>query len=77
MQPNKTYYFGANVPFCTLPAITANKGARAIDTRNISSKKWEEELLFDRNQELKIEKIRYDKGQKIWKITAKINVKTK
>ena len=52
--------------------ITSPTGVNAIDTRYLSSKKWEEELLFNRGQQLKIEDIKYDKGEKIWKITAKI-----
>ncbi|MCR5260630.1 MAG: minor capsid protein [Candidatus Gastranaerophilales bacterium] len=50
--------------------ITANKGARAIDTRNISSKKWEEEILFDRGQKLEISEIKYNEKDRIWEIEA-------
>lgn len=72
---------GANVPFCTLQGynatmllwtITTKKGAKAIDTRNLSSKKWEEELLFDRSQKLEINEIKYNNRYKIWEIDALI-----
>ncbi len=45
---------------------------KAIDTRNLSSKKWEEELLFDRGQEIQIKKVEYDRKEKIWKLSATI-----
>ena len=52
--------------------ITAPKNSKAIDTRYLSSKKWEEELLFDKGQKLEINEVKYNKKDKIWEINASV-----
>ena len=50
--------------------LTVPKGSKALDLRNISSKKYEHELLFKRGQKMRIKKVNYDKENKIWLIEA-------
>ncbi len=52
--------------------ITAPSKSRAIDTREISSKKWQEELLFDKEQKIKIDKVFFNKQNKVWEIKGVI-----
>lgn len=71
LQKAKEYAMNANEPRL-LWTITTKKGARAIDTRNLSSKKYEEELLFDKGYKYQIKKVKYDKKEKLWKLSATI-----
>lgn len=52
--------------------INTPTGTKAIDTRELSSKKYEEELLFDKGQKLNIEATKFNKKDNLWQLEASI-----